>query len=347
MSIVVWSERQLGKWTDCVFSAYGMALEYGGFSAFPLGANTAAEREAFAGPNANKASGTTLTEADALAKARYNVVLKPLDTSLANALARPGYALVVTGNYNRLSGNSTLVKDVYAWNGYDKSNPLPSVDHAVTIITNSDGSLTWLDPTAKQGSAGVPVSKEEVLRFAGPSLISYPARMVRQGEHAVTGGGIEANDAAAGVVRKFTSGSTDIFTQADADALYAWAAQQKTNPKGETVTPEKLAAFRSTVDALVGKSYKDMSVFKLVTIFDTIGFTTDVFDAIGKALDPLAQIAAFLDKLTNPSNWLHIGAMFVGVGLVGFGLYLAARDISGSGPDGIVSPMPIILKEGA
>jgi len=39
--------------------------------------------------------------------------------------------------------------------------------------------------------------------------------------------------------------------------------------------------------------------------------------------------------------------MLVGVGLIGFGMVVIARDLGETGPQGLVSPMPIILKEGS
>jgi hypothetical protein len=72
------------------------------------------------------------------------------------------------------------------------------------------------------------------------------------------------------------------------------------------------------------------------------------------SLDPLAtlgnaatNIAGLLGKFTNPANWLHFGAMVIGVGLIGFGMWTVVGDLRETGPQGLVSPMPIILKEGA
>ena len=73
------------------------------------------------------------------------------------------------------------------------------------------------------------------------------------------------------------------------------------------------------------------------------GFNSPIGDLTGGISD-LVTIAG---KLTNASNWLHLGAMLVGVGLVGFGMVVVARDLGETGPQGLVSPMPIILKDGA
>jgi hypothetical protein len=61
----------------------------------------------------------------------------------------------------------------------------------------------------------------------------------------------------------------------------------------------------------------------------------------------LGGLADTLGKLTNPANWLHLGAMVIGVGLVGFGMWTVTKDLHETGPQGLVSPMPIMLKEGS
>jgi hypothetical protein len=233
------------------------------------------------------------------------------------------------------------VKDVYAWNNYDKKNPLPSVDHAVTIITNADGTLTWLDPTAKQGSSGVPVTADEVLAFAGGNRTDYPVRMIKQGALAVTSGGLPA------------AGGGDSTTP----------TPDPYGPAGTAVT--------NILTPFIGKTFGELksdpaasSAVNWATIMEKLGKTQDTdkltADDVANlakqvtSTDPLTSIAntaaaavGFLGKLTNPVNWLHIGAMLAGLGLVGFGLVMAARDLSSSGPEGMVNPMPIILKEGA
>jgi hypothetical protein len=342
MSITVWTEQQTGKWTDCVFSAYGMALEYGGFSAFPLGAGTAAEREAFAGPQANDKSGTTLKQADALSLARYGITLPTLKGTLANALAAPNQALVVTGNYSRLSGNSALVKDVYAWNNYDTKNPLPSVDHAVTIITNPDGTLTWLDPTAKEGSTGVPVTAAEVEQFAGSSRVNYPVRVIQQGALAATGNATVDNISPVmqGILGPYEGRTFADLLKDPSNANINWSKVMSTLGKSptDTLTAQDITKLSGV---LVGGKINPLD---LGTGFNAVAdlITNNPLSAIAGAL------VSIVSKLTNPANWIHLGAMAAGVALVGFGLYVVTKDVIQS-PDsgGGAPPMPIILKEGA
>jgi hypothetical protein len=90
---------------------------------------------------------------------------------------------------------------------------------------------------------------------------------------------------------------------------------------------------------MIGKTYNDST---FIEAFKAAGLNTGLLQT-----DPLTAIAGLLGKFTNPANWLHLGAMLIGVGLVGFGLYMGSKDLGESGPQGLVSPMPIILKEGA
>ena len=71
-----------------------------------------------------------------------------------------------------------------------------------------------------------------------------------------------------------------------------------------------------------------------------------VLGAVGDATG-LGTIADILGKFTNPANWLHLGAMAAGGGLVVFGMIIVARDLNETGPQGLVSPIPVMLKHGA
>jgi hypothetical protein len=91
----------------------------------------------------------------------------------------------------------------------------------------------------------------------------------------------------------------------------------------------------------VGKPISAIESFFTMNISGTgiVGTTGDV------PANPIQQILDILSKFTNPSNWLHLGAMVVGVGLVGFGMWTVTKDLNETGPQGLVSPMPIILKD--
>lgn len=372
MAITVWTERQAGKWTDCVFSAYGMALEYAGFTAFPLGAGTAAQREAFAGP---LTTGATLAQADSRSQATFGTKLQPLDTSLTKALARPGYAYVVTGNYSKLSPNSDLVSHVYGWNNYDTSNPLPSVDHAVTIITNADGTLTWLDPTAPQGASGIPVTAAEVMQFNGGNITDYPVRQIKQdayvpakaagealgslslkNQNALDAGpltgsfdkyvgktyGELSQDATVGkvfqgIMTTLGKQPTDTFTQADSTSA------------GIAITEAAKGGGSSAWDGVIS-TIRQIDVNVLSAVLPGMGVVLGITGAANgtPSLDPLSQLASTATSITNPANWIHIGAILAGVALIGFALYIISKDVASPDAAAPSTPSaPIVLKEGA
>src|ERR1035437_919323 len=110
------------------------------------------------------------------------------------------------------------------------------------------------------------------------------------------------------------------------------------------VSTDQLTTIISTMSPVVGKSYTDTAVKDALASVASL-----LSPSLLAGFDPLGLngIVAILGKLTNPSNWLHLGAMLAGVALVGFGIYIGSKDLSETGPQGLVSPMPIILKEGA
>jgi hypothetical protein len=143
----------------------------------------------------------------------------------------------------------------------------------------------------------------------------------------------------------FTTGvnytpSTTNFTQDDFNAFVI-------SGKLGGLSPENEATIISTLKPYLGKAWTDSSfvaainkIYKMMDPgFDPLG--------IGGIAGAIGNIAGLLGKFTNPANWQHLGAMLIGVGLVGFGLYMGSKDLGESGPQGLVSPMPIILKEGA
>jgi hypothetical protein len=335
-NLLVWSETTGDKlWRDCTFSAYAMAMQFGGFTNFPLGNNTAAERNAFAG---NYSNGATLSQADAQAKARYGVALKPISGSLSTALTKPNTALVVTGNYNRLSPASVLGGNVLHWNNYkvDAKGNLPDVNHAVTVLVNPDGSLTWLDPTAPNNSNGIPVSVAEVLTFSGGN--SSGARVVAKNElgyggdlGAIPGKLINPDDVKAAFTPLINRNAT-------------WGEALKDPKAGKYID-------QAWLDKNNLKASDPVTLTQVVGIYTGTNlaqgwFTDPALKAAGDATG-LGAIADILGKFTNPSNWLHLGAMLLGVGMVGFGVWTMTKDLNETGPQGLVSPMPIILKKGA
>jgi len=286
-----------------MFSAYAMALEYGGFTNFPAGINTAAEREGFAGPFQE---GATTAQADTQAKARYGVTLDNLDTDLRSALKRPNYAYVVTGNYKNLSANSNLAKDVYGWNNYDTSNPLPSVDHAVTVITNPDGTLSWLDPTAAQGSSGVNVTIDDVMKFNGGNVSDYPVKQIK--EKAFSGGGTD-----------------DEYVNVQELDPYVGKTFAELNAQPGVIGQ----TFQSFMGSL-GKSPSDTFTAEDAAYIRGLGKNgSDWISVIvpSNPLDALGKMVTIMGSLTDPANWIHISAVLAGGLLIIFAGYIIAKDL--------------------
>jgi hypothetical protein len=149
------------------------------------------------------------------------------------------------------------------------------------------------------------------------------------------------------IMQKLSAGSSDTFTQADMETILAVAAMPGTHgATGVALTPDQINSMKSQLEPIVGHPY-GTSQLQIAAAFSTVGWSVSAADTIEQALNPLGSIAAILGKFTNPANWLHLGAMLAGVALIGFGLYMGSKDLGESGPQGLVSPMPIILKEGA
>jgi hypothetical protein len=372
MAITVWSEtvdtagKILKNWNTCTFSAYGMALEYAGYSGFPSGAGTAAERDAFAGPY-NTPAGATLAQVDKQAQSRYGVTLPAISGSLSDALKKPNTALVVTGNYAHLDPSSKLAGSVVGWNGYNKSGALPDVDHAVTVLVNPDGTLTWLDPTAPMGSNGVTVTAADVVKFNGGNLTNYPARQIAQNAlgNSTTATSLSVpfgNYFAIPGISQGWNGYTGDYSTLNQQMVDEWAqgmVEQFSSTEGgyNLLGLDWLGFGNSSMTEADQKVFKGLLVVAATPFLGTpvkdLPKTTNILNAPAKqdtsipAQVGLPDIVAILGKLTNPANWLHLGAMAVGVGLVGFGMVVVVRDLNETGPQGLVSPIPVMLKRGA
>src|ERR1035437_183432 len=144
-----------------------------------------------------------------------------------------------------------------------------------------------------------------------------------------------SKDSAGTIVDNYATDSSAIFTAKD---FNTFLIASKLAAKG-TPVDSTMGSIVTNLYPMIGKAYNDSS---FIDAFKAAGSSTGLLPT-----DPLTQIAGILGKLTNPSNWLHLGAMLAGVALVGFGIYIGSKDLSETGPQGLVSPMPIILKEGA
>lgn len=160
MRVVVWSERNEpagGGWTDCTYASYLMIEIFGGKWQFPKLAYTVAEREAFERSDTRPdETGANLDNTDDAARNRYGAkfVLPKLTMSLADALNKVGYGLVVQGT------NSKLTPFLRRWDpGFDGG-------HCVAVVPVGGGKSRWLDPLAPSKYEGDVVDNAVILKWA-------------------------------------------------------------------------------------------------------------------------------------------------------------------------------------
>lgn len=159
----VWTERrQPPPWDQCTECAYLMALLYGGFRKFPLGAYTPEERDALddATPPDPPSGGSTFALIDAGASKRYGVTLDRITDGsraiLRRTLMRKNMALAIAGSLGGLPAGHRLRRWQPAFTG----------GHAICVITKGDGKVTWLDPLAPADFEGDTTTVDNVLSFA-------------------------------------------------------------------------------------------------------------------------------------------------------------------------------------
>lgn len=164
----VWSERRTKPpWTQCSECGYLMGLRFAGFTAFPHGANSDAERDAFTATEidraAHRAAGDPMFPLlNDAAMRRYGVRLRPIALPRANAsqlramLLTQGIIVVLPGSYAKFPAGHRLRR-------WQRSYVL---GHIVAAVALGGGRLHWLDPLAPMGYAGEPASVDEAMLFA-------------------------------------------------------------------------------------------------------------------------------------------------------------------------------------
>jgi hypothetical protein len=159
----VWSERLEpggGGWKDCTYCAGLMALVFGGFTKFPLGAYTVKEREALErSDNQPDETGASLDDLILAVHTRYGIAWSKSRTAvLAKHHARADLAFVVQGRNGNLPRGHRLRR----W------DPTFTGAHCVTVIPTGDGThLRWLDPLAPMGFAGDVTDWATVMKWIG------------------------------------------------------------------------------------------------------------------------------------------------------------------------------------
>jgi hypothetical protein len=160
----VWSEVDpaLTSYTDCTYCSVLMVIVASGFTAFPLGAYTHAERNAFRGGDTRLNFGGPVDRA----LARYSVnVVSPTPYSqsgLQAALAARGNAFAVAGR----TANFPAGHPIRRW------DPTFSGFHAVCVIPFGNGQVLWLDPLAPMGFVGDVIPASDVTNVF--ALGNYP-----------------------------------------------------------------------------------------------------------------------------------------------------------------------------
>ena len=155
MSTTVWSEQNEPNapgWRDCVYSAGLMALDFGGFTGWPAGWHTVAEREALERSDSRAdETGASVDDLVVAVKRRYGITLRKLDVPIDVALTRVGTALALEGN------NATLP----TWLQHRFTG-----SHAVCVIPLGNGRVQWLDPMDPMGFGGNTIDAAIVARWA-------------------------------------------------------------------------------------------------------------------------------------------------------------------------------------
>ena len=156
-----WSERpepNAASLRDCTYAAGLTATVYGGWTKYPLGIYTVAEREALerSDDQANE-TGASLSDLKVALHRRYGID-RTLNSaaSLSALLDKPGIGLVVQGKMGNLAAGGSLRR----W------DPGYTGGHAVFVFRTSAATYRWLDPLAPMKFAGDNVSKTQIIRFA-------------------------------------------------------------------------------------------------------------------------------------------------------------------------------------
>lgn len=245
--VLIWSERieraGVVGLHDCTYSAVLMTLVYGGFTKFPLGMYSPAEREALESSDDRiDETGSTFFYTDQAVLRRYGLKMRQIPDGSRNGLlvklSKPGIALAIAGSLGNLPSGHRLRK----W------QPSYIGPHAITVIPRGNGSVWWLDPLAPNKNPPDTATVTDVLTFA---YILSDAREVADGEFDEEM--IDPNRHIPAQTMYCTGGTL----YADPDRKVTLLAQMKAQPVGvyaRPITPiqtdgrSALAAIRVSID---------------------------------------------------------------------------------------------------
>jgi len=185
-----WTEQHetTSRWYDCGWSSALTALVYAGFTQFPEGIYTLAERDALVSGSAKEPGGdSTIAEVVASIKSRYGIVMTTISkqTDVYTALNTPGKALIVQGESSFLPTSLQ--------NGFQGA-------HTLAVIPLGNGKVAEFDPLLPMNSAPTIVSTDVIKSFfdglSGAQAASIPlapalAQTVGGGMTTGSGGGID------------------------------------------------------------------------------------------------------------------------------------------------------------
>jgi len=161
MTVLVWSERNeindpTGHVHDCAYCSIVVCLIHGGFTRFPLGAYTIAEREALERSDSRPdEEGATPSEIDEAILNRYGMVAhRPSSTAtIRGVLTTPNLCVSVGGTPADAPAGSPIRKFLGAF----------QFGHRIAYQTSE---RLLFDPMAPNKSAGVPCPVDDVVAFA-------------------------------------------------------------------------------------------------------------------------------------------------------------------------------------
>jgi hypothetical protein len=171
---LVWSEREDPglPWTDCTYSAVLMLAVYGGWTNFPEGIYTNAERNLLeSSDSVPDHTGANFFATDEAMDFRYGWhpwrIPDGSEVGLRTALGITGRGYAIAG------WNRNLSPHLRRWDTvFDGA-------HAVFVQPIGGGNVLWLDPLAPNMFAGDVVDIETVMRWA---FIPSDARCLTEGE---------------------------------------------------------------------------------------------------------------------------------------------------------------------